>query len=364
MKVAFLTTNLDPFAGWGRHSREIVQRLPRDGIEPVVLVERGSAPVALEGVEVHPVLHPHREALRNPLVWLRDAFAARKLVAGCRFVHCLVEPHLATAYLLSRRSRPLVVTAVGTYALRILDGPWRPVFRRAFLAARAIPAISDYTGVRLAAVVPELTPRIQTVHLGVSPIARARFPPAAEREPAFLAVGAVKLRKGTHLIIEALARLRADFPAARLYIAGDTGDARYVGEVRSAIARHRLEDAVVWLGRIAEAELDRVYDRVRGLVMPSLNHKHHFEGFGLVHLEANARGVPAIGSRGCGNEDAIRHGRSGYLIEQGNVDQLAGAMSALLRSDADWDAMSRSAIELARSMDWARTASAYAQLYK
>ncbi len=363
MKVAFLTTNLDPYAGWGRYSREIVQLLPSSGIAPVVLVERDSPEVALDGVEVHRVLHPHRDALRNPLVSLADAFAARKLVAGCRFVHCLAEPHLLTAFLLSRPSRPLLATAVGTYALSILDSPWRRVFQRAYRSARSIPAISAYTGARLAQKLPAVSARITTIPLGVTPPSQQRFPPSSEREPAFLAVGAVKRRKGTHLIVEALARLAPEFPNARLYVAGDTGDTRYVDEVKRAIVKHRLDASVVWLGQIPEAELERVYDRVRGLVMPSLNHKQHFEGFGLVHLEANARGVPAIGSRDCGNEDAIRHDYSGYLVEQGNIEQLADAMARLLRSGTDWDRMSRNAVEFARSMDWQRTAAAYARLY-
>jgi glycosyltransferase involved in cell wall biosynthesis len=363
MKIAFLTTNLDPYAGWGRYSREIVQRLPSLGIEPIVLVERDSPPVSLDGVVVHPILHRHRDVLRNPLLSARDALAARALIAGCRYVHCLAEPHLVTALLLARPSRPLLTTAVGTYAASVLDGRWRWLFRGAYHAAQKIPAISAYTGARLVEKLPAVAPKIATILLGVAPPARASFPPASAREPAFLAVGAVKRRKGTHLIVEALARLVPRFPGVKLYIAGDTRDTRYVDEVKQVIARHGLAAHVVWLGQISEAELERVYDRVRGLVMPSLNHKQHFEGFGLVHLEANALGVPAIGSRGCGNEDAIRHGRSGYLVTQGEIDQLVVAMAALLGPAADWDRMSAGAVELAREMSWDRTAAAYAALY-
>jgi glycosyltransferase involved in cell wall biosynthesis len=364
MKVAFLTTSLEPYYGWGRHSKEIVQRLPQLGIEPIVLVERGSPEIVVDGVQVHHVLHPYRDVLRNPLVSVRDALAARKLVAGCRFVHSLAEPQLVTAFLLSRLSRPLMVTAVGTYAISVLEGRWRALFRRAYRAARWIPAISAYTGARLAQQLPAVAPKITTIPLGVSEPPHEAPPQANEREPAFLAVGEVKLRKGTHLIIEALARLAPTFPHARLYIVGDARNTEYVGEVKRAIARHALEGNVVWLGKLSDPELDRLYRRVRGLVIPSLNHKHHFEGFGLVHLEANARGVPAIGSRGCGNEDAIRHGYSGYLIEQGNVDQLAEAMAALLGPETDWDRRSSNAVEFARSMGWDRTASAYATLYR
>lgn len=364
MKIAFLTSRLESYDGWSRHSREIVTRLPRSGIEPIVLVERDSPEVELDGVQIHRVLHRYRDVLHNPLLAVRDALAARKLVAGCRFVHSLTEPLALTSFLLSRPARPLLVTAVGTYAVRVLHGRWRALFRRAYRAARWIPAISAYTGARLVELVPALAPKITTIPLGVTTPSDQPVPPASEREPAFLAVGAVKLRKGTHLAVEALARLAPKLPQVRLYIVGDTRDTHYVDEVKRKIARHRLEAQVMWLGQITNPELDELYRRVRGLVIPSLNHKHHFEGFGLVHLEANARGVPSIGSRGCGNEDAIRHDYSGQLIEQGNVDQLADAMATLLGPDADWNRRSSNAVEFARSMGWERTAASYATLYQ
>jgi glycosyltransferase involved in cell wall biosynthesis len=364
MKVAFLTTDFIPYTGWGRHSREIVQLLPGFGIEPIVLVERQSPEVALPGVQVHRILHPYRAALRNPLVSVQDAVAARRLVAGCQLVHCLTEPQLVTGLLLSRPSRPLVVTAIGTYAVSVLEGRWRHLFRAAYRRARSILSISAYTGARLVAQLPSVAPRITTIPLGTSPPPDEVFPPAREREHAFVAVGAVKLRKGTHLLVEALARLVPEHPRAKLYVVGDLRDTRYVDEVKRTIARHGLEAHVVWLGQIPEPELERLYRRVRGLAMPSLNHEHNFEGFGLVHLEANALGVPAIGSRGCGNEDAIRHGYSGYLVDQGNVVELARAMANLLGPDAAWDRMSNNAVAHARSMSWERTARAYAAVYR
>ncbi len=364
MRVAFLTTNLDPYAGWGRYSLEIVRRLPRLGIEPVVFTERGHAPDPVPGVEVHPLLHDHTAAMRNPLVSVQDMLAIRRLATGCAYVHCLAEPHLVTASLLVRRARPLLTTAVGTYAISILNGRWRLLYRRAYLAARVVPAISAYTGRRLAARLPAIADRIRTIPLGVDAPTGAPIPPAAAREPAFLAVGAVKRRKGTALIVEGLARVHAQFPAATLYIVGDLGDAAYVAEVKRTIATHGLERSVVFVGQASAAELAAIYTRVRGLVMPSLNHGKNFEGFGLVHLEANAVGVPAIGSLDCGNEDAIRDNESGFLIPQNNLDALGAAMAKLLVDDAEWDRLSASSLAFAREMSWERTADAYAALYR
>jgi glycosyltransferase involved in cell wall biosynthesis len=245
----------------------------------------------------------------------------------------------------------------------ILESRWRPLFRRAYRSARSIPAISSYTGARLAKRMPELSDRIHAIPLGVSPPPTRAMPPSQHRERAFLAVGAVKRRKGAHLIVEALARLSDKFPDAKLYVAGDMRDTKYVDEVKAKVTSLGLGGRVVWLGQIDDAELERYYDRVRGLVMPSLNHGLHFEGFGLVHLEANALGVPAIGSRECGNEDAIKDDYSGFLVEQNNVEHLSAAMARLLGPTDEWDRMSKNAVEFARAMSWDRTADAYAKLY-
>ena len=54
------------------------------------------------------------------------------------------------------------------------------------------------------------------------------------------------------------------------------------------------------------------------------------EGFGSVLLEAAAVGVPAIGSKIYGVEDAIVDGQTGLLFEAGNVDELYLRMQAFV----------------------------------
>ena len=47
------------------------------------------------------------------------------------------------------------------------------------------------------------------------------------------------------------------------------------------------------------------------------------ESFGRSMAEALASGVPAIGVQGCAAEEIIRHGESGYLIREGDLEALA-----------------------------------------
>jgi len=190
------------------------------------------------------------------------------------------------------------------------------------------------------------------------------IPASHLREQAFLMVGHVKPRKGVLQAVEAMAMVVQRFPEAVLYIAGSLSNDSYINQITERVAALGIEKNVKWLGKIPADQLDVYYKRVRGLVMPSMNVGDSFEGFGLVHLEANVWGVPAIGSFGCGNEDAVRDGYSGYLIEQGNIKALSEAMLRLLDPAFDWNAMSANARQFSQSMSWERVVDACVSTYK
>jgi phosphatidylinositol alpha-1,6-mannosyltransferase len=56
------------------------------------------------------------------------------------------------------------------------------------------------------------------------------------------------------------------------------------------------------------------------------------EGYGLVFLEAGLRGLPVIGGRGAGAEEAVIHGVTGLLLDDPSD---AAALAAVLRCLAD-----------------------------
>src|SRR6266446_5360569 len=58
------------------------------------------------------------------------------------------------------------------------------------------------------------------------------------------------------------------------------------------------------------------------------------EGFGLVYLEAMARGKPVIGGAHGGAPEIIQDGVSGYLVPHGDAIQLATSIETLLADPA------------------------------
>ncbi|MBL8157047.1 MAG: glycosyltransferase family 4 protein, partial [Anaerolineae bacterium] len=136
--------------------------------------------------------------------------------------------------------------------------------------------------------------------------------------------------------------------------------------VRAAIERLGLGGCVQLLGSVSEAELLGWYGRASLFVGASLNEGWKFEGFGLAHLEASAAGLPVIGTRGCGIEEAVEESVTGLLVDQVRLaEELPRAILRLLDDPALAERMGAAGQERARRFTWdaaaARLIDAYQQ---
>jgi teichuronic acid biosynthesis glycosyltransferase TuaC len=82
-------------------------------------------------------------------------------------------------------------------------------------------------------------------------------------------------------------------------------------------------------GRQSRNEVAEAYRRCSVFVLPS-----RYEGLGCVYLEAMASGKVAVGCRGQGIEEVIRHGENGWLVPPEDLPELIEALRRLLRDDA------------------------------
>ena len=84
------------------------------------------------------------------------------------------------------------------------------------------------------------------------------------------------------------------------------------------------------------------------------------EVFGLVYLEAMARGCITIGARNEGIDGVIRHGENGFLCEAGNIDELAKLLININSlSIKQLKEISKNAIETAKEMTDYKVAEKY-----
>ncbi|THI90760.1 MAG: glycosyltransferase, partial [Nitrospira sp. CG24A] len=126
--------------------------------------------------------------------------------------------------------------------------------------------------------------------------------------------------KGHKYLIEAVSKLKMDFPSLHLVIVG-SGD-RHDALLQQAELAGVL-DAVHFLGHRDDVEV--CLAGMDLFVLPSLN-----EGMGRALVEAMAAGLPVIASRVGGIPAVISHEQTGLLVPPGNADALADAIRRLL----------------------------------
>jgi phosphatidylinositol alpha-1,6-mannosyltransferase len=128
--------------------------------------------------------------------------------------------------------------------------------------------------------------------------------------------------KGMDTLITALPRLLTHWPELQLVLAGSGDDRAWLEDLaeQSGVNRH-----VHFLSDLSSAELAACYAACEIFALPSRG-----EGFGLVYLEAMARGKPVIGGAHGGAPEIIEDGVTGYLVPHGDAVQLATSIEALL----------------------------------
>jgi len=150
-----------------------------------------------------------------------------------------------------------------------------------------------------------------------------------------LFVGAIKQRKGIIEAIKALEYYKNNFSNNFIYnIIGDYNENdSYYKKITQKIRECGLENEVIFRGKVSEKELENYYKSADLFLMLPINNGKAFEGFGLVYLEANAKGVPCVGSKNCGAEEAISNNKTGYTADLKNCEEVAKKIDFILNKN-------------------------------
>ena len=136
-----------------------------------------------------------------------------------------------------------------------------------------------------------------------------------------LFMGRLGERKGVTDLIDAYAKLAAKFPNSRLHLGGDGDLELYQRKVDEL----GITEQVTLLGWVSGQAKKQCLADATIFCLPSYN-----EGFPMGVLEAMSANITVVASRAGGIPDAITDKQEGLLIDAGDVDALASALSTLL----------------------------------
>ena len=197
--------------------------------------------------------------------------------------------------------------------------------REALTACRGVVVTSAFTAKQMDAYgVP--TSSVRVVSPGNDPARLAQGPTCGD-PPSLLCVASVIPRKGHEVLIRALARLR-EISWTCVCVGSLTRAPTHAALVQEQARTNGLSGRICFPGECSTDVVKDFYHTSSVFVLPS-----HYEGFGLVLVEAMARGLPIV-STTAGAIPSTVPPDTGMLVEPGNPELLAGALRALLAGEA------------------------------
>jgi len=368
-KVLFVTRKFPPsVGGMQRYCADLVGSLA--GKVDVQLISHGGSQVLLPLFATRAAWGIRRSDA--PIVHFGDVLAAALLWPSAR-----------------RRGMKLVATAHG------LDVIWRgPFYRRlagkALAAMDAVVCVSEATrrrclerGARAestvvipngidagkfrakASATSEQTSTSPTIRPSRKEESRRRAGKLVGMDLAsaklILYIGRIVRRKGLdYFAREVLPRIVKAEPRAVFVTVGDGPAARRVKRMLDGFGRR-----AVMVGGVSDDDIDALYCAADVVVMPNVPVPGDIEGFGIVAIEAGARGVPVVASAVDGLPEALGDGRAGRLIPPGDARAFAEAVLEILEHDDVRTGLGEAARRFVLDrFDWRALADEYVELYK
>lgn len=164
-------------------------------------------------------------------------------------------------------------------------------------------------------------PELQNVSVIPDPLS---FVPTAQSSLSVkrvIAVGRYVYQKGFDLLLQAWAKIERQCPDWMLVVYGDGDKTPY-----EQMMRNLGIDTSRCLLNGPTTDIQREYVNSSLFVFTS-----RFEGFGMVLVEAMACGLPVVSfACPCGPKDIVRDGEDGFLVENGNIDELVQQLIKLM----------------------------------
>jgi spore coat protein SA len=241
--------------------------------------------------------------------------------------------------------------------------------------AESIIFCSNYFAEQASRAWPQYAGRCRTVYNGVT-LSEFEGASVERANPKrLLFCGRVSPDKGVHVLVEAFAQVLAKHPTAELKIVGPFATLPksfclsmaqekivqdlerfygrpYVDQLRELMTPQTARQIEI-MGAISRPELINQFKTAGVLVLPSI----YPEGFGIPIIEAGASFTPAVCARRGGMPEVVDDGKTGLLVEAGDVNALAAALNRLLDDESLRQSMGKAAHErVVQNFTWDRIA--------
>jgi glycosyltransferase involved in cell wall biosynthesis len=354
IRVAFCHFTADVCGGSDRSLFDLVTHLDRDSFVPYMVLKKGDplAPKYREAgceVEELPFVPPRRALEWGKLLrffawfWphvIRVAWLLRS--ARIDLVHVNTLNNLQGAFAATLARKPLVWHVRELVPASRVDTIMRGlVSRLATITVANSPAVAE--------TLRGCGERVRTVLNGIDlseyPEDGDFEPGRFNTEPLIVCVGRQEPWKGQHVLVEALPRLFAAHPTARVWFVGGgaVNKPEYAPGLVARCEALGIAEQVTFTG--IRHDIPDVLREAAMLVLPSVTP----EPFGRTLVEGMVAGCAVVATAAGGPLDIVIDGDSGILVPPDDAGALAESLIVLLNDPARAGALGRAGEERART---------------
>tara|TARA_B100000780_G_C21102103_1_gene444808 strand:+ start:66 stop:1169 length:1104 start_codon:yes stop_codon:yes gene_type:complete len=149
-------------------------------------------------------------------------------------------------------------------------------------------------------------------------------------KPSLITVGSISERKGQRNVINALPYLIQSYPEIHYHMVGKP---YRKDEFFNLAKKLGVDKHITFHGAVSDKiKIDLLQNSDIFTMLSQNTASGDVEGFGIAILEANSLGIPTIGAKNCGIEDAILDYKSGILIQNNNPSEFEKSIKNILEN--------------------------------
>ena len=176
--------------------------------------------------------------------------------------------------------------------------------------------------------------------------------------PKLITVSRLDGRKSHKNVLMTIKNLLPKFPKLKYVSIGDGDEKNNLEKLSKELG---LIDQVRFIYKSTEQEKIGLLEKSDIFVMPSVIYKKSVEGFGITFIEAASYGKPSIAGKFGGEADAVLEGKTGYLCDGNDLNNLYETLLKILDND-NYKKLGANALEFSKNFSWNKIVKKYIEL--
>ena len=323
IKQLFFTSRLDYKSGWGTLTINYINELERENI--VVFCNKKNSNFNYQQYEI---LRKPLDYIKNPFLIFIDYFKIKQILLKYKdykiYSHFPVEPYCLFLPFLSNYFFSSIYYAIGTYSLELNQSfKTKFLFNLAKKKFKSVIFFSSFTKDNIEKKIKFNNTEFKKI-INPTIISKKSKKEKKFKKRTIICVGEIKPRKGYHNLINVLVKLNKFYKKNfNLILIGKSDNVNYQNRLNLIVKKNKQTKKVKFLTNVSEDKLKVYYKKSHLFTMLSKKIGNHFEGFGIVYLEALNFGLPILISKESGARDLINIKRDVKILNPDNVDKIS-----------------------------------------